>query len=1023
MAVPGDLVQAFSGDGMLSADFLASGHDRGRSIVVQADGKLVAGGNSLGSAATNDFSIARYDAGGTLDPSFSGDGLQVIDIGGRLDADELGEVALQADGKIVAGGATSDGLAVVRLNPAGTLDPSFSGDGMLLTAVPPNTLVPEEFGAVAIQPDGKIVVTGGASSMVIARYNSDGTPDTTFAGDGLLTGPPGNVKDLLVQPDGKLAVAGYGFDSNLPNAFSVARLNADGSFDNSFSGDGIQTTATFGFNPARALVRQPDGKLVAAGGSMVARYETDGTADDSFSEDGQHSPANTSVFGLALQPNGKLLLAGRSIFQPTFDFAVERLNADGTPDDQYGNAGVALTDFGFGDQISSVALQPNGTAVVAGQAESAAPDFFPEADFALARYTGDGQPDTTFSGDGRQTTNLQVTSRNFASAVAVQPNERIVVGGYTSTFETDGGFELARYLSDGQPDPSFSGDGHVHTAFSGRGALLADMALEGDGDIVAVGGSSPNSSQPGEPDFALARYTDDGQPDTTFSGDGEQLTDFAGGSDQATGVAVQADGKLVVSGVTAPSQSAFHFAVARYNTDGTLDATFSGDGRATTDFGFSSQAHDVVVQPDGKIVLAGSLNSGPGSSEFAIARYNPDGTPDTSFSGDGRDRGGFSGGARALVLQPGGRILVVGSSNAQFTLVRYTPEGSLDTTFSGDGLQVTTFAGRASATDVVLDPDGRILVVGVMEGDFAAARYHPSGNLDGSFAGDGRQSTDFGGTGFFGDGDRANAVALFGDDYMLAGTDESDEGDFAVLRYEGGGPPLDLSPAETTITGGATSVSSPSLPSFTFSSSEPGSTFQCLLVGASGFTGCASPQTPASGPLPVGRYRFEVRAIDGQGNVDPTPAAIEFEITPGADGGSMGGTGGTGGTVGTGGTGGTGGAGGSGSGDQGTSPFGRIRATRNGVACTLRCPAGSGPCAARLTLYASSGASARRIYGRRSRVLAAGETRTVSVKLNRRGRTLLRSQRRLRVRFEARLRYAGTLRVKTRRVTLRARRP
>jgi uncharacterized delta-60 repeat protein len=236
-----------------------------------------------------------------------------------------------------------------------------------------------------------------------------------------------------------------------------------------------------------------------------------------------------------------------------------------------------------------------------------------------------------------------------------------------------------------------------------------------------------------------------GTPDSGFSGNGEQLTDF-GGFDQAKGVAIQQDGKLVVSGITASSETDYDFAVARYKTDGTLDTTFSGDGRATTDFGFPSQALDLIVQPDGKIVLAGGIVTGPGSAEFALARYNPDGTPDMSFSGDGQQRTSISGAATALVLQPDGKIVLVGGFFDQFALARYTPDGNLDTTFSLDGLQVTTFpAGRASATDAVLDPDGRILVVGVVEGDFGAARYHPSGNLDPSFAGEaGRPPTSAG---------------------------------------------------------------------------------------------------------------------------------------------------------------------------------------------------------------------------------------------------------------------------------------
>ena len=327
-------------------------------------------------------------------------------------------------------------------------------------------------------------------------------------------------------------------------------------------------------------------------------------------------------------------------------------------------------------------------------------------------------------------------------------------------------------------DPTFSGDGKQSTDFGFGSGTAAATVRQPDGKIVAVGSTFGS--------IALARYNPNGSLDTSFSGDGRQITDF-GGFVAGRGVALQDDGKIVVVG-----RAGDDFALARYNPNGSLDTSFSGDGKQTTDFGGFDQANGIALQADGKTVAVGGNGA---NSDFALARYNSNGTLDTTLSGDGKqttDFGNFDR-ANAVTLLPGNKPLAVGQSGNDFALARYNANGSLDTAFSGDGKQTTTF--RPHGTDdfdvptaVALQGDGKIVVAGYSfngsDYDFALARYNPNGSLDTSFSGDGRQTTDFGG-----EGEHANAVALQGDgNIVAAGNALGADGtrDFALARYLGG---------------------------------------------------------------------------------------------------------------------------------------------------------------------------------------------------------------------------------------------
>jgi uncharacterized delta-60 repeat protein len=394
-------------------------------------------------------------------------------------------------------------------------------------------------------------------------------------------------------------------------------------------------------------------------------------------------------------------------------FSAAAMAAAGDLDPTFSGDGKQISNFGAGPSEAAAAVrQADGKIVAVGQADD---------NFLVARYNLNGTLDTSFSGDGRTQTNFTVSDR--AADVARQ-GDKIVVVGFSTDNNGTGHFAVARYNLNGTLDTSFSGDGKQTTSFGEFGGAASGVAIQANGRIVVVGETGPG--------FALARYNSNGSLDTSFSGDGRQTTGFGSVGADATDVAIQDDGKIVAVGTAFEPMSSSNFVLARYNPNGTLDTSFSGDGKQGTDFGFSGKASGVVVQDDGKIVAVGTnLDTVNGGSEFALARYNLDGSLDPSFSGDGRQTTGFGtvgADATDVAIQGNGRIVAVGSagdsSNSQdFALARYNLNGSLDTSFSGDGRQMSEFGGSDRANGVALQGDGRIVAVGGGNGEFALARY------------------------------------------------------------------------------------------------------------------------------------------------------------------------------------------------------------------------------------------------------------------------------------------------------------
>jgi len=429
----------------------------------------------------------------------------------------------------------------------------------------------------------------------------------------------------------------------------------------------------------------------------------------------------------------------------------------------------------------------------------------------------DGDLDPSFGTGGIVLTDFN-NSTDLASAVALQPDGKMVVVGSTYTNNNSSGkdFALARYNPDGALDTSFGNNGKVTTDFPNRAAAISAVVVQPDGKIVVAGGVYPLFVFAG--DFTIARYNPDGSLDTSFGAGGIVTTIFPGDGSFAFALALQPDGRIIAAGTdffdfNPGDMSDTDFALARYNPDGSLDTTFGNGGTVTTDFlGHEDDVFSVLIQPDGKIVAVGSANSPVDYYDFAIARYLANGTLDTTFGTGGKVSTDFGNNdldiAYAAALQPDGKIVAAGTTvfdfgvQQQFALTRSNFDGTLDTTFGTGGLVLIDFGSFAqSANAVLIQPDGKIITVGYPnteseDSDFLLARCNPNGSLDLSFGVGGKVRTSFGDLG----GGAEDAVLQPDAKIVAAGfqaTKTNTNVDFALARYFGTPPVPTPTPTPT----------------------------------------------------------------------------------------------------------------------------------------------------------------------------------------------------------------------------------
>ncbi|WP_419553084.1 Calx-beta domain-containing protein [Candidatus Poriferisodalis sp.] len=438
-----------------------------------------------------------------------------------------------------------------------------------------------------------------------------------------------------------------------------------------------------------------------------------------------------------------------------------------------GDYTVVLTSQPAGDVTVTVSGHAGTDVTVSGSTLTDGVLTFTRANWATAQTIkvvaeedddADGTLDTGFGTAGTTTTDIGNDSSDAAWAVALQTDGKIIAAG-----ESANDFVVVRYNADGTLDTGFGTAGTTTTDIDNNSSDRAWAAvLQPDGKIIAAGHSWA--------DFALVRYNADGTLDTGFGTAGTTTTDIDNNStDAAYAVALQPDGKIIAAG---DSEGAF--VVARYNADGTLDTGFGTAGTTTTDIDNNSLdvAHAVALQTDGKIIAAGDSGL-----DFALVRYNADGSLDTGFGTAGTTTtdidNNSSDRAWAVALQTDGKIIAAGQSEGDFVVVRYNADGSLDTGFGTAGTTTTDIDNNSSdgAWAVALQTDAKIIAAGQSEGDFVVVRYNADGSLDTGFGTAGTTTTDIGNDSF----DVALAVALQTDGKIIAAGYSAN--DFVVVRY------------------------------------------------------------------------------------------------------------------------------------------------------------------------------------------------------------------------------------------------
>ena len=345
----------------------------------------------------------------------------------------------------------------------------------------------------------------------------------------------------------------------------------------------------------------------------------------------------------------------------------------------------------------------------------------------LAAWANPGDLDPSFGTGGQVITPIS-SGYDAANALVVQPDGKLVAAGHAYNANNDT-FALVRYNADGSLDGNFGTGGKVTTPF-GIGSAASAAVLQADGRLVAAGQTFTGSRT----QFALVRYLATGGLDSTFGTGGKVGTPIGSIDDEASALVVQPDGKLVAAGYSDRGGNTT-FALARYNAAGSLDTSFGTGGKVTTAIGSTDdEVLALVLQPDGKLVAAG-FTASAGNTAFALARYNADGSLDASFGTAGKVTTAVESiddAAFALLLQPDGKLVAAGyandGSNEDFAVVRYSADGSLDASFGAGGKVVTQIAGTfGEANALVLQADGKLVAAGYSyngtDTDFALARY------------------------------------------------------------------------------------------------------------------------------------------------------------------------------------------------------------------------------------------------------------------------------------------------------------
>jgi len=635
-------------DGSLDTTFNPGANNAVRIIVGQPDDKILVGGDFTNIAGATKYRFARLTSEGALDTAFA-----------NISVDEtVHAIALQDDGKIILGGNFTQILIgstlynrekIARLNANGTMDTSF------------NPGADQTVRALAVQKDGKILVGGvfttlaSAASSHIGRLNANGSLDDSFS-----AGTDNTINAIAVHPDGRIVIGGNFAKVNQITCSGIARLYPDGKLDPSIN-------HTFNRSAVYSLVIQSNGKILFGGffstidgqaSTMIARLNFGGGLDPGFSI--ALGDSSQWVNTLTVQPDGKILAGGT--FTQCEGFVTNRL-VRLYPDGSKESPMAPALDY----KVSAIALHPNGSTLIGGDFTTV--DGTSHQGIALIRQNG--LPDHDFT--------ASVDDPGFVSAIAIQADGKILVGGEFNYMNGAIKHNIGRLNKDGSIDPSFYSDIN--------GPVYA-IALQKDGKILIGGNFTTIGSNVRS---YVARLNTDGSLDTSFESDVP---------DVVRTIAVQDNGQILIGGDFTYVYSSARYYLARLNAAGTLDASFTADS--------GDIVRSIVVQPDGKILASGDFTSLNGQSVNRIGRLNPDGTLDTSFTTG--PNAGANGAVYSMALQANGKILVGGA----FTALNNSAVKRIGRLHTGGGLDPSFLPGDTNdyVLALVVQPDGKVIAGG-----------------------------------------------------------------------------------------------------------------------------------------------------------------------------------------------------------------------------------------------------------------------------------------------------------------------
>ncbi|MBK6571365.1 MAG: T9SS type A sorting domain-containing protein [Saprospiraceae bacterium] len=710
------------------------------SVVVQKDGKLVISGVATQSNQNN-FLVARLESNGNFDKSFAGKGYLTQPVG-DLGAALAYKVVVGSDGKIVVGGyAWVNGqhynFAMIRLKPDGTLDADFGTAGISLTDIGSGTA--DFANDIILLTNGGILMVGSTRQVTpsvlnydfaMARFNSYGRLDNTFSSDGKVTtdfaGQDDAAYSVLVLSNGGIIVGGYATEAGI-SKFALAKYSNSGILDISFDKDGkVMTTVNGESSSPYDMNIQSDDKIVLAGNTLsgkfcTVRYSAYGVPDNSYGKAGINiqdlGGGIGGLRGIVILSDRKALVCGYSSLKQNTDGVIARLNTDGSPDISFGNKGLVYIAYNLTrTEATSLSIQMDGKILAGAIANDA---LFSR--FALARFNEDGTLGDDFA-EGGKFLNQTCPScgDELTTDMTVQQDGKILLFGITySAINERDNYQLIRLHPDGRIDSSFGKNGIVNTDFDSTFDRGISMAVQSDRKIICSGFVYNGQDW----DFGLVRYLPDGSLDSGFGVGGKLITAIGRGNDVAYALAIQTDGKIVAGGLSVvDTPNIYHFAMVRYETDGSLDQSFNGSGKVIIDFGTDFKqgtVYTIRVQKDGKLLLSGEINNiTTGGKYGGLVRLNADGSLDKNFGNSGMliiSVDSFFNNVNDMVVQEDGKIICggrYGAGNSGSFLVRYNSDGSIDKNFAFMGILRIGLQGPSLVNALALQVDGKIVLAG-----------------------------------------------------------------------------------------------------------------------------------------------------------------------------------------------------------------------------------------------------------------------------------------------------------------------